>query len=283
MSLLAKSDTQEKSRSGKLKAYTVKRTDIISSDIDRMYEVFGLYYDNTTNEKFKKDLKNKEVIFLLCDSSSDEIMGFSTIYALETRINGKSIRGLFSGDTIIDEKYWGQGVLGVAFLKYLFIQKLKNPFRPVYWFLISKGYKTYLLMANNFPEHYPRYEKETPRNKKRIIDSFAKEMYKDYYDSNTGVIFFQKKGQCKDQLKCEVTPISLEMMQKNSRIRFFAEKNPGWKNGGDELACIAKMTFSMPLFYQLKVWRKQCHAIVLGLRSQKRQTMNWLVERKILK
>ena len=46
------------------------------------------------------------------------------------------------------------------------------------------------------------------------------------------------------------------MIIKNKRIEFFAHNNPQWEQG-DELACIAKMTLSMPFYYQYKILRKQ--------------------------
>lgn len=267
-----------KQRSGKLKAHTVKLQEISEKDIARMFDVFSRYYENTSYEQFQSDLRGKEAIFLLRDSLSQEIMGFSTILGLNATINKKQIKGLFSGDTIIEKEYWGQGALGVAFLKYLFIQKLKNPFRPLYWFLISKGYKTYLLMANNFQEHYPRHEKQTPKDKQEIIDTFAATLYKSYYRPEQGVISFQGSESQKDHLKCEITPISREMVLKNDRIRFFAEKNPGWEQG-DELACIAKMTFSMPLYYQFKIWKKQLSRLSAGLELKPSYYINMLARK----
>lgn len=264
-----------KERSGKLKAQTVRLSEINEQDIARMFDVFSRYYENTSFEQFQLDLKTKEAIFLLRDSLSQEIMGFSTILGLKTSVNNKMIKGLFSGDTIIEKEYWGQGALGVAFLKYLFLQKIKNPFRPLYWFLISKGYKTYLLMANNFQEHYPRFEKQTPSDKQEIIDTFASKLYEQYYSSEKGVISFQNKGHQKDHLKCEITPISRDMMLKNPRIHFFAEKNPGWEQG-DELACIAKMTFTMPLYYQLKIWKKQFSRLTSGLELRPRYYLSFV-------
>jgi hypothetical protein len=103
-----------------------------------MYEVLNKYYES-----------EKDAVILMRDSVENRIQGFSTILDVRMKIGGKTVVGAFSGDTIIERSYWGQGILGKAFLSYMLKQKLKNPFRTFYWFLISKGYKTYLLMANN--------------------------------------------------------------------------------------------------------------------------------------
>lgn len=224
-----------------------------------MFRLFAEYYANVSYAQFQSDLKQKDHVFLMRDRTSQEIKGFSTIVGLDAEVNGRPVRGFFSGDTVIDREYWGQGALGVAFLKFLFMQKLKKPFSPLYWFLISKGYKTYLLMANNFQTHYPRFERSTPPEMQSLIDTFSQTLYGDYYVQERGVISFAQQAQVrdyvkKDCLKQDVTPISDELMA-HPRVAYFVERNPGWEQG-DELACVAKMTFSMPFYYQYKVFKK---------------------------
>lgn len=239
----------------KLVSQTLPVCELRNKDTKAMFEVFSKYYLNTSFEQFLSDLSLKDVVFLLKDASSREIKGFSTLVNLYVDVDGQEQRGCFSGDTILEKEYWGQGTLGIAFLRYLFVQKLKNPFKPLYWFLISKGYKTYLLMANNFRNHYPRHERETPLKEKNIIAAFSKTLYGEYFDDSTGVISFSNIAS-KDCLKAEITPITKELLLKNDRIKYFARKNPNWEEG-HELACVAEMTLGMPLYYQFKIMRKQ--------------------------
>lgn len=241
----------------KLKCINKRISDLSENDIREMHKLFGQYYHNAEFDQFQIDLQKKDYVFVLKDKYTDEIKGFSTIVQMNSLVKGKPVRGFFSGDTVIDREYWGQGTLGVAFLLFLFKQKLKKPFTPLYWFLISKGYKTYLLMANNFKTHYPRFERETPSEMKTLIDNFATDLYGEHYDCARGIISYsQHETKLKDCLKSNVTPITEEMQLKNKRIEYFAKNNPNWEQG-DELACIAKMTLAMPFYYQFKVFKKQ--------------------------
>lgn len=239
----------------KLVSQTTPVCELLKKDTKAMYEVFSKYYQNTSYDQFMSDLKEKDVVFLLLDADTSQIVGFSTLVNLYVTVDGQEQRGCFSGDTILEKEYWGQGTLGIAFLRYLFMQKLRNPFKPLYWFLISKGYKTYLLMANNFKTHYPRYEVDTPAKERQIIGAFSRSLYGDHFNSNTGVITFSSVAS-KDCLKAEITPITKELLLKNDRIRFFAKRNPGWEEG-HELACVAEMTLGMPFYYQWKIMKKQ--------------------------
>lgn len=238
----------------KLTSRTVNIKDLTDENKRDMYNVFSKYYENVSLEVFSKDLSNKDVVFLLLDVKTLSIQGFSTIANIYVEHGKKTVRGVFSGDTILEKEYWGDGTLGVAFLKYLFIQKMKKPFSPLYWYLISKGFKTYLLMSNNFVDHYPRYEKVTPEYEKSLINSFSTEMFPNNYCEKTGVLAFSSK-EGKDNLKCNVAPITNEMREKHPRIDYFVKSNPNW-DMGNELCCIAKMELTIPLRYQLKTMNK---------------------------
>jgi hypothetical protein len=217
-----------------------------------MFGVFARYYEQISRAQFDHDLDGKDLVILLFDGDG-AIQGFSTIKHLEVRgADGRLHRGLFSGDTVVAEAFWGQRVLGHLFLRHLFAQKLRHPFAPYWWMLISKGYKTYLLMANNFAEHYPRYERETPANKQEVLDAFAASLFAGAYRKETGLIDFQRSL---GQLKAGVAPITADMLE-HPRIHFFNERNPTWSRG-TELACIARMTWSMPVYYGAKaVWKQ---------------------------
>jgi hypothetical protein len=151
--------------------------------------------------------------------------------------------------TILDKKHWGSPALGVQFLIYLWKLKLKNFGTPVYWFLISKGYKTYLLMSNNFKDSYPHYQRETPAFEKALMDRFYRDKYGNHYRTENGVISFAGTPTCK--LKDQVAPITDELKKNVPGIAFFAQSNPNW-HSGDELACIARMTLDMPARYMFK-------------------------------
>lgn len=217
-----------------------------------MYDLMVNYYDYIRWDKFIEDLEQKQDVILLLTKEDNAIKGFSTLMQTETYVNGRKVRAIFSGDTVVDEAYWGQRVLGRKFLSYLFVQSIKQPTSPLYWLLISKGYKTYLLMANNFREHYPRHEKATPAKQQNYIDVFARELFGDYYSEETGCCQFPESL---GQLKSGVAQLSDEEINNNPRINFFLEKNPGWSNG-DELVCIARMTWYMPFYYLAKSWWK---------------------------
>lgn len=216
-------------------------------EIERMYQLMQLYYENVNLDSFRADLLEKDHVILLHDKSTKTIQGFSTLLMTEMSVNGKDLIGVYSGDTVLSKSYWGTSALGIAFLKYLWQVKVANLKKPIYWFLMSKGYKTYLLMANNFATHYPRFEQETPAYFQHVMKAFYGKKFGANYIEDKDLIHVDRPT-C--HLRDNVAIIKSEHL-KLPRVAFFQEKNPLWHNG-DELTCIAQMTLSMPLVYALK-------------------------------
>ncbi len=236
---------------GQLTAEIVEVRTVSEPDRDAMYALLQATYEHTHRRAFEEDLSWKDDVIVLRDEAG-AVQGFSTLRNLTVRVDGVERRVVYSGDTVIAEAYWGQRVLGRAFLGYLARKRLQKPFEPLYWMLISKGFKTYLLMANNFPEHWPRHEEPTPGPKQRLIDTCALELFGDHYSPATGVVTFPEP---RGQLRRGIADVTPELVERYPRVRFFAERNPGWHKG-DELVCIARMQYRMPWFYLKKAIRK---------------------------
>jgi hypothetical protein len=240
-------DPVAKARRSAIKAKTYTLDQLSQLDIFRMHQIFAKYYDGHPFAQFQNDLAEKDHVILLRDVEQGRIKGFSTLMKVEIQTERGTVRGFYSGDTVLEKEYWGSPALGLEFLRFLWIERLKNPFRPLYWFLISKGYKTYLLMANNFSTHYPRFELKTPDYFQSIMNSFYEKKFNGLYDRESGRV--QTAGtacRLKEQV-AEVTP----EMQRLERVAFFQKVNPDWRSGV-ELACLAEMTIWMPFKYAFK-------------------------------
>lgn len=242
---------------GKLASSTSLVATLHSDEVNAMYELFHKYYENVTKEKFVKDLRDKDRVILLRDTVPKEkkIRGFCTLKEIHIQYEGKKVAGLFTGDTIIDAHYWGQTALSIEFFKNLLYTKLKSPGRELYWFLISKGYKTYLSLTNNFYNYYPRYDQETPAREKYILDTFATTTFGELYDPKTQIL---KCAHLYDRLKKGVAPIDDKSL-KNKKIRYFQDKNPNWQNG-EELCCIGRVDTALVKKFVTKTLKKKVKA-----------------------
>lgn len=220
---------------------------LTETDIKTMYGLMCEYYEKVSEDNFRRDLGEKKRVILLLDSQG-QIQGFSTILQTNLKAGGEEFIALYSGDTVLRREFWGNGALATAFGRYLMEVKLRHPWTNVYWFLISKGYKTYLLMTNNFPIHFPRFEMETPRRYRDVMNTFYESRFGACYKAHEKLIYFENSKS--SYLKTSVAEIA-EELRKNPRIAYFEKRNPKWEQGV-ELACVAKVTLWIPIRYALK-------------------------------
>lgn len=177
------------------------------------------------------------------DAARRELQGFTTLCAYPHEVDGRRVRVVFSGDTVIAAPYQGQTALQRAFVRYVMGVVVRHR-EPVYWFLISKGYKTYLLMSRNFLEYWPRHERPTPPAAAALIASLARRRFGASFRERDGVVRFEPPG---PRLLGWVAPVEPHALAQPD-VRFFLAQNPGWADG-DELCCVGRVDLWMGLNY----------------------------------
>jgi hypothetical protein len=215
----------------------VRVIDVGAGQRDEMYALMQSYYEHVDRPTFDADLEEKEWVIQIFDEETNRLKGFSTQMLLHVEVAGRPVRALFSGDTIIDRD--ARGERNLFQVSGWFVRSLMKayPEEELYWFLISKGYKTYRFMPLFFHEFYPRYDAATPARFAAVIDALAGSKFPAGYDRAAGIV---RAGPCSCRLRpgvAEITPDRLE----DPHIRFFVERNPGHARG-DELCCIAPLT-----------------------------------------
>src|SRR3989338_2545040 len=221
----------------RLSGGVVPVTGLTDSEINRMFYHMVQNYEGIERKTFDRDLSEKSDVILLKDTEQGQIQGFSTLVVLEELVRGNKTKALFSGDTIIDKQYWGDSELESHWGKYAFSLIDKNLGTPLFWFLMSKGYKTYRFLPVFFNEFYPRYDKQTPPYEQEVLDAFASRKFPLNYDPKAGLILFDGH---KDRLRQGIADID-ESRLKNPHASYFVQRNPNWAKG-DELACIIPLT-----------------------------------------
>ncbi|MBP9062687.1 MAG: hypothetical protein KBF81_02815 [Aquabacterium sp.] len=215
---------------------------ITVTHIKQMYDLYASFYENTALDVFLQDLSKKSGVILVTRKSDEKVVGFSTLTCFDIEVEGRNARGIFSGDTIIEPAYWGNNALAATFHRRVVIERLKKPFTPFYWFLISKGYKTYLLLANNFYNHYPNVNGGDARYR-RVTEAYCNALFPEAFDRERMVLDF---GHDYVRLKGDVAEITPELKAANPHIAFFDRINPEWRRG-TELPCVGSVDYESVL------------------------------------
>jgi hypothetical protein len=227
----------------RIQSRIVSVAEITPTDARAMYEVFARHYDCVSFEQFLLDLSEKDCVLVLRNADF-AICGFSTQKVLRACVGGKPVRAVFSGDTIVDRAYWGEQELRRCWCRYVSSIYAEEPAVPLYWFLISKGYRTYLYLPLFFERFYPNCEAPTPAFEQRVLDALATAKFPDHYCAESGLIEFPRSH---GQLKPRLAEIPARRLR-DPHVQFFLERNPDYAIG-QELACLAEISpSSMKLF-----------------------------------
>jgi hypothetical protein len=216
-------------------SHTVACTDLTPADIQSMFCVFSESFDCATVDIFQRDLSSKNWVILLRDGESGELEGFSTLALYETTFNDKPLSVVYSGDTIIRPAYWGTPELPRSWIRTVLEKSAKLP-QPLYWLLISSGYKTYRFLTVFYREFYPCYNRPTPPDAQSLMNDLATRRFGDDYYPELGIVRFTEGA---TPLRSGVSEVTEERLR-DPHIAFYIAQNPGHIHG-DELLCLTRI------------------------------------------
>jgi hypothetical protein len=215
-------------------ARLVSRTQLTATDLSGMYGLLSQHFDGVTTERFNRDTAEKNWIILI--ERSERLVGFSTILAYETLLDGAPYSIIYSGDTLVAPEAWNASTLPRCWIES--VVKLRDfyPRGRYLWMLITSGFRTYRFLPLFWTDFFPRFDASTPPNFQQLIDRLATERFGRQYDSVTGIVRFTHPQRLRGAL-CKIPIGRIE----DPHIAFFASRNPGYAQG-DELVCLTELS-----------------------------------------
>jgi hypothetical protein len=205
------------------------------SERESMYALMRANYDGMDPARFSADLAAKDLVILVREPEG-ALRGFSTVAFNPGSLGSRGYDVIFSGDTIISPEHWGSPALSQGFRSVMGGFKGVTGGRDLFWFLISKGHRTYLYLPLYFRRYHPALETDRSEDLSEVADACAQALFPGAWNRNTGLIRFSDPL---DHLKPELADVGPGKSD-NPHVRFFLERNPGYLRG-DELACVARV------------------------------------------
>ncbi|WP_313950150.1 hypothetical protein [Accumulibacter sp.] len=209
--------------------------DIPDADRRAMYALYERYYDGSSWPLFAADLADKNRVLMLRDETG-ALQGFSTMAIYQRCFDGVPVRVLFSGDTVVDERHWGQQALAFTWLRLAGAMKTEQPEVPLYWLLISKGHRTYRYLPTFSRAFDPSPDGNAVGKLGALKDFLARDRFGGDYDATAGVVRF---AQSRGHLRSAYAEVP-EAHRRLSEVAYFLERNPGYARG-DELVCLCEL------------------------------------------
>jgi hypothetical protein len=221
----------------RLRGQLVSAAAVTPAQREQMFALMDRHYENITRPAFAADLAEKQWVILLHDPPTGRLCGFSTQVLLQADVGGRPVTALFSGDTIVDRDRWGDSALAHVWGRMALALINALPGTELYWFLISKGYKTYRFLPVFFRDFYPRHDGPTPARARAVLDALGGHKYPERYDPAAGVV---RAAPGQERLRPGLADVTADRLR-DPHVRFFAAHNPGHARG-DELCCLAPLT-----------------------------------------
>jgi hypothetical protein len=207
--------------------------DLAGGMVDRMASLYLDNFDGSSNAIFRDDLADKDEVILL--RRDGELLGFTTLKVFDATWDNRPVRIVYSGDTIVAPRHWGQQALAFAWIGRIGEIKRAAGGLPLYWFLLVKGHRTFKYLPVFGKSFFPHWS-ECRADLKALADQLARAKFAEHYDPASGLVRFPES---RGHLKQEIAEPSAEEMKKTS-TRFFLEKNPGYRLG-HELVCLCEL------------------------------------------
>jgi hypothetical protein len=209
--------------------------DLLTPQVDRMYQLMEANYDLVDYPQFYSDLVEKQWVGLLVDEQ-DTIQGFTTLSVNPRGTGTETYNIVFSGDTIISPAYWGSMEFIRGGMHTAGRIVASDPSKKWYWFLMSKGHRTYLYLPLFFHTYLPDPAEQGSAALAGVLDQVARQMFGACWKPEKGLIIFPRSmGQLKPALAA-----STWQKQNKASVAYFLHRNPDFYLG-HELACLAEL------------------------------------------
>ncbi|HEU5442290.1 MAG TPA: hypothetical protein VFU61_00600 [Steroidobacteraceae bacterium] len=161
---------------------------------------------------------------------------------------------VFTSSVVTDERFRGRNLVLRTGLRVLLRAKLRRPLAPAYWLFDTFSYKSYLVLARNLREFWPRRDRAVPPDTLAFIHRLASDRYGPDWNRETGIV--RRSGD--KRLRPATAPIDGALLS-DPDIRFFEAANPGHREG-DMLVCLAPLTAGNLIGAIKRRWRLSARA-----------------------
>ena len=235
---------------GTLSARVRERAALSAADVTEMHALFDLYYEGGSRAVFERDLADKSHIIEMHDAG--QLRGFSTLALFNIEHQGRAVRGIFSGDTIVHHENWGEQALARSFCQFAGSLKAQAPDVPLVWLLISKGHRTYRYLHLFARRYVPAIGVPTSSGDALLLDALCRQRFGAAYDPLRGVV--RLDAVVATRLRPQWCDLR-DNLRRQPEVAFFLERNPHFAQG-EELACLCELEPANLRSFALRAFRQ---------------------------
>ncbi|OGR04412.1 MAG: hypothetical protein A2284_09475 [Deltaproteobacteria bacterium RIFOXYA12_FULL_61_11] len=200
-----------------------------------MHGLLERYFSGVDRPTFERDLGAKDAVVLL-EQEDGGLAGFTTFVVTLEHYLGQDLRVVFSGDTIVAEGHRNSTALITTWGRHMLDLAETEPSVPLYWFLISMGYKTYRYLPLFLQDFYPSPRGTRDASLRPLLHHLVNARFGEGFDPERELITTWRD---RTFLRSEAATVPPGREQEEE-VAFFLSRNPGYDRG-DELPCLGRL------------------------------------------
>jgi hypothetical protein len=182
---------------------------------------------------------------------NDALLGVACIDVFAESVAGRTICVISTSHVLLRENWRGRNLLQKLGWRVFVAERLRHPFRPIYWFFDTSSYKSYLLLPRNFLEYWPRHDQPTPDAQKALMDAIATRLHGPAWRPTHGIVVRSGRRRMR-----ETTATLILARDSDPDLEFFARANPGHAEG-DMLICLCPLNLRNWLSLGRRAWQRR--------------------------
>ena len=236
----ARGDRRNISAKVRLHAYVCKTVLLDEVSVNELYRfLLGMINTDVTINQFHVLLLSYQYVITCRERKDGSLRGVALLDTSHQETDGQSYTMIRLGLCFFENFYRGGPLLYYVVAYHVFMQLLFHPLTPVYIAGKAFSYKSYLVLAKNIKEVYPRFDAQTPPFIKKLIDDYAESVRHTDEEYNKERCVLKRELSTMKESVAPISPLDL----KNPHIKFFDSQNPGWRKG-HQLIIVAKVSWS---------------------------------------
>lgn len=218
-----------------MKSRLVARDRLSDADRAAMLSLLQTQFQGVTESSFTADLAEKSWALLIADDDG-RLTAFTTLDLYPSAFDGRRVWVVYSGDTVVHPANWHSHSLMQAWWPCILALQAAYRAEPLYWMLISSGFRTYRYLPALARSFYPRRDHPIPAKMNSLMNHLAAERFGSGYDPARGII----RPRALYPLRPDLAAVP-EARNADPDVAFFLAANPGHAVG-EELLCLAEVT-----------------------------------------
>ena len=214
----------------------IVRTDALSpADWDELWQLTDTFYD-TDRGYAQARLRQHPQTVLVRSGADGRLVGTASINVHHVVFQDRIVTAIYTTHVLLRPEVRGRNLIQRIGFRTFLAERLRHPWRPIWWFFDTFSYKSYLLLPRNFREYWPRFDAPTPAREQALMHQLAAQVYGPDWRPDKGIVV--RSG--RKRLRAATAP--LEPGRHDSPdLAFFARVNPGHADG-DMLVCLCPLS-----------------------------------------